>query len=145
MSGKYDDMLYMPHHTSPNRPKMSTVTRGAQFSPFAALVGYDAVIEETARLTQRRIDLTEGVRYALNEKLRMLSEQIADAPVVTITFFYPDLRKDGGTYVNAVGQVQKIDPIDRQVLMADGTKIFMEDIVAIESDWFHVQRTDDDH
>ncbi len=136
MSGKYDDMLYMPHHVSPTRPHMSAVDRGAQFSPFAALVGYDAVIAETARLTQERIELTESAQQTLNEKLRFLGEQTGEPPNIVITFFQQDLWKDGGKYVTVCGTVRRIDPVTHRVLMADGTLIPMEDILTIEGDCF---------
>ncbi len=136
MSGKYDDMLHMPHHVSPTRSRMAAVDRGAQFSPFAALVGYDAVIEEAARLTQPRIELTEGEQDALNEKLRQVAEALPECPVLAITYFSPDLRKEGGAYVTALGSVRRIDPLERMVRMTDGTLIPMEQILSIESDWF---------
>lgn len=136
MSGKYDDMLYLPHHVSPTRARMSAIDRGAQFSPFAALVGYDSVIEETARLTEQRIELTEGAQWSLNEKLRMLLERGADSPEVSVTYFSPDLRKQGGMYLTAVGVVRKIDSLQKTIMMSDGTVIPMEDILSIESDWF---------
>ncbi len=135
MSGKYDDMLYLPHHVSPTRPRMPAIDRGAQFSPFAALVGYDSVIEETARLTQQKIELTESVQWALNEKLRMLSEY-GIGPVISVTYFCPDIRKQGGAYVTTVGTVRKIDTIQKVMILSDGVKIPMEDILNIESDWF---------
>lgn len=136
MSGKYDDMLYLPHHVSPTRPRMSAIDRGAQFSPFAALVGYDSVIEETARLTQQKIELTEGVQWVLNEKLRMLSEYGIGGPVISVTYFCPDIRKQGGAYVTTVGIVRKIDSMQKVMLLSDGVEIAMEDILSIESDWF---------
>ncbi len=136
MSGKYDDMLYLPHHVSPTRPRMCAIDRGAQFSPFAALVGYDSVIEETARLTQQKVELTEGAQWALNEKLRMLSELASDSPVVSITYFAPDLRKQGGAYVKNVGIVRKMDTVQKLIVMKDGTIIPMDDILSIEGDCF---------
>lgn len=142
MTGKYDDMLYLPHHVSPTRPRMSAIDRGAQFSPFAALVGYDSVIEETARLTEQKIELTEGVQWVLNEKLRMLSELGAEKPEISVTYFCPDMRKQGGAYVTTVGVLRKIDSTQKMIMMSDGVKIPMEDILSIESEWFASRQSD---
>lgn len=60
MSGKYDDIIDLPHPTSQNHPRMSLYDRAAQFSPFAALTGHHAAIAETGRLTDRRIELDES-------------------------------------------------------------------------------------
>lgn len=136
MRGKYDDMLYMPHHVSATRARMSAADRGAQFSPFAALVGYDAVIAETARLTQCRIELTEGEQLLLNDKLLLLSEWGEEMPAVSITYFCADEKKEGGAYVTASGVVKKIDRYGCCVQMADGRCIPMADMIAIEGDCF---------
>jgi hypothetical protein len=52
---RYDDILYLPHHVSPTRPRMPRSDRAAQFAPFAALTGYETIIEETARLAEEEV------------------------------------------------------------------------------------------
>ena len=132
----YDDLIGLPHHVSAARPHMSLLDRAAQFSPFAALTGYDAAVRETARLTQPRRELDESSIAALNEKLQRLLELRDERPEVTITYYVPDERKDGGAYVHAEGRVKKIDAYEHTVVMADRTVIPMEQICAIEGKCF---------
>ena len=93
---EYDDIIHLPHHVSRIHPQMSMEDRAAQFSPFAALTGYDAAIVETARLTAQRVELDEYERQALNKKLQFISEHLNEHPKVSITCFVPDARKEGG-------------------------------------------------
>jgi len=131
---KYDDIIDMPHHVSPKRSKMSNYDRAAQFSPFAALTGYDGVIRETARLTDTKIELDEGGKALLDEKLRALLEIIEEQPRASFTCYQPDERKLGGAYVTLSGRVKKIDPITRSVILTDGTLIPIDRIYGIELD-----------
>lgn len=133
MNSKYDDLLYMPHHVSKTHPQMSMQNRAAQFSPFAALVGYDDLIVETARLTDQRMELDESVKAELNEKLRLLLELLPQRPEVSITYFQPDCKKAGGVYQTTYGILRKFLAFDRVLVMYDGTQIPLGDIVAIES------------
>lgn len=128
---KYDDIINLPHHTSATRPRMSMIDRAAQFSPFAALTGYDAAIKETSRRTDCKIELDEYEKDKINEKLRLILEMIDQQPVVTVTFFEPDGRKSGGTYVRKTGQVKKIDDYERTIVFTDKTSIWIEDILEI--------------
>lgn len=136
MSGKYDDMLHMPHHVSPTRPRMSMIDRAAQFSPFAALTGYEDAVRETARLTDHRIELDEAEKSILDEKLRLLAEQLPSQPEVSITYFQPDTRKAGSAYPTVTGTIKKIDEYKRILLMIEGTKVPIDDILKIESKAF---------
>lgn len=129
---QYEDMLHLPHHTSVLRPRMSNLERAAQFSPFAALTGYEAAIAETARQTDTRAELDESEKALLNEKLQILRKHIDRRPAVTITYFRPDERKAGGAYVRAAGTVQRIDETERRLVLADRTTIPIEQIYAIE-------------
>lgn len=129
MSGKYDDIINLPHPTSSRHPRMSMADRAAQFSPFAALVGHGAAIEETARLTDQKVELTEEEKTLLDEKLRLLLKTGGEG---TFTWFLPDERKDGGAYITATGKVKKIDPLEGRVILKDGTAISIEDILEIE-------------
>ncbi len=130
--GAYDDILHLPHHVSPTRPRMSAADRAAQFSPFAALTGYEGVLQETARLTDRRVEPDEDEQVLLNEKLLLIGETLDIRPTVSITYFVPDCRKDGGRYVTKRGTVRRLDPIRRMVLMEDGTTIPIPDIIDIQ-------------
>ena len=132
MSGKYDDILYLPHPTSRKHPRMSIQDRAAMFSPFAALSGHGAAIAETARLTDQRMELDEDTRAELDQKQAVLLEHIGGQPEVTVTWFQPDARKDGGAYGTVTGRLKKIDEVGR----TDGTSIPLEDVVGLESGCF---------
>ena len=134
---QYDDIINLPHYVSPTRPRMSMIDRAAQFSPFAALTGYDAAIKETGRLTDQRIELSEDSRAALDRKQQLLVECLADHPEVSVTYFIPDERKSGGAYVTVTGSVKKVDDYQRLLLLTDGTKIPLDDILDLESELFH--------
>jgi len=132
LSGKYDDIIDLPHHQSSTRPHMSGIDRAAQFSPFAALTGYDSAVKETARLTGRRVELDEDAIEILDEKLCYLQEHIEEFPEAAITYFVPDSRKQGGAYTMVSGPVRKIDGFERLVVMMNGTVIAIDDIIEIE-------------
>ena len=134
---QYDDIINLPHYVSPTRSRMSMIDRAAQFSPFAALTGYDAAIKETGRLTDQRIELSEDSRAALDRKQQLLVECLADHPEVSVTYFIPDERKSGGAYVTVTGIVKKVDDYQRLLLLTDGTKIPLDDILDLESELFH--------
>lgn len=129
---KYDDIIDLPHPVSSRRSRMTNYDRAAQFSPFAALTGYDGVIAETARLTDSQIELDEGGKELLNEKLRELRDTIDEQPTASFTCYQPDERKLGGAYVTVTGRVKKIDTVTRCVLLADGTVIPIDRIYGIE-------------
>ena len=132
----YDDIIDLPYPFPSRYPRMSMIDRGAQFSPFAALTGYDAVIQETARLTDSEIQLDEDAIHALNEKILLLTEILPQQPNVTITYFRGDDRKSGGAYRSISGNVLKIDPINRQITLHCGTSISFENIYDIQSGHF---------
>ena len=133
---RYNDIIDLPHHTSPTRPRMPMENRAAQFSPFQALSGYGAAIKETARLTDERIDLDEDSKMLLNEKIRIIAERFSEQPRVAITYFQPDKRKTGGAYISATGQIKRIDEYQRTVILTDRTAIPIDQIYEIESDLF---------
>lgn len=132
MTHKYDDILHLPHPTSTKHPRMSIGDRAAIFSPFAALTGHGAAIAETARLTEQRIELDEDRRAELDEKQRILEAVITQQPEVIVTWFRPDDKKDGGSYISTRGNLKRTDGIDRVMIMMDGTRIPLDDIVEIE-------------
>ena len=129
---RYDDIIDLPRHVSVKRSPMSNYDRAAQFSPFAALTGYEAVIEETGRLTDTRIELDEGGKYLLDEKLQWLREHLPENPEVTLKVFCPDSRKAGGAYESITGHVKKIDPVSRCLVLCEGDVIAIDRIYGIE-------------
>lgn len=130
MSENYDDIINLPHHVSVTHPRMSMIDRAAQFSPFAALTGHGAAIDETARLTDKKLELDESKKAAINEKLQVVS-CCDDSSDIEVTYFVPDRKKDGGAYVALVGRVKKIDSVNREITMADGKIIPIENIYDI--------------
>ena len=136
ISHNYDDIINLPHHVSKKHPQMSLHDRAAQFSPFAALTGHKAAINETARLTDEKQILSEDVIAKLNEQLNLIKENIGTNQTVTITYFVPDDKKSGGAYISNTGVVKKIDEYNRTVIMTDKTVIPIEQISEMQSDIF---------
>ena len=124
----YEDILYRPHHVSPKRAAMSMINRAAQFAPFAALTGHEALIQETARLTDRAMELTDSARAELDFVLRSLREGMA----VLVTCFVPDSRKEGGAYLDYGGIVGKVDAYGQQLLLTDGRAVPFRYIASLE-------------
>lgn len=129
---RYDDIIHLSRPVSKRRSPMSNFDRAAQFSPFAALTGYDAVIAETGRLTDTRIELDEGGKALLDEKLQTIREHLAQQPKVKLTVFCPDSRKSGGAYDTITGNVKKIDPVARILVLTGGEVIPIDRIYGIE-------------
>ena len=134
--GNYDDIIDLPHHVSETHPPMSRADRAAQFSPFAALTGYDAAVRESARVTERRIELDEGVKAELNARLNCILEHLPEHPQVSITYFVPDEKKSGGVYRTVTGAVRKLDGFAKTLTLADGTVVSMEEMVHVEGNLF---------
>ena len=134
--GKYDDIINLPHHVSKVHPQMSMVNRAAQFSPFAALSGYEDAIDETARLTDAEVELSEGSIQEINEKVRYLMEHLADHDEITIMYFIPDEKKAGGRYSSVTGEIKKVREFEQEIEMMDGTSIAIKRILSIAGDVF---------
>lgn len=130
MSGRYDDIIDLPHPVSQRHPQMPLADRAAQFSPFAALTGLDAALQETARLTDQRITLDEYEQAELDKTLQALQEAAPQHPAVQITYFQPDTRKAGGQYVTSVGHVKRIAEYEQQLILTEGTSIPLAEIIA---------------
>ena len=128
---RYDDIIHLPHHVSQNHPPMSLANRAAQFSPFAALTGHDAAIQETARLTAEFLELEEDRKAQLDEQLRLIMENLAQKPEVETTYYQPDERKSGGAYVTVQGKVKKVDEYNRRILLTDGTALPLDALYSI--------------
>lgn len=126
-----DDIINLPHPVSKNHPRMSLWNRAAQFAPFAALTGYGAAIDETARQTGVQKDLGEYELDELNRKMALLLEEITDNPAVTIVYFEPDRRKSGGAYRTLTCRLKSLDEAEHVLLTTDGQKIPLAGIVEI--------------
>lgn len=135
---KYDDIINLPHPVSTRHPQMSLHDRAAQFSPFAALTGYDAAVKETARLTEKRIELDENSKALLDERLGIAQEQLDEKPEVTITYFKPDTKKAGGSYVEVTGSIKKLDEYERLIILHSGEKISIDEVIAMEGEIFRL-------
>lgn len=133
---KYADIIDLPHYQSDTRPKMSNYDRAAQFSPFAALTGHADSIKETARLTDEYSEPSEEMKAIMNEKILLLMEQLENQPEITITFFKPDEKKQGGAYITITGVVKKIKTYERQIQMTTGDLIPIDMIFDINGDIF---------
>lgn len=127
----YDDIIHLPHHRSKKHAPMPIIDRAAQFSPFAALTGHDAAIKETARLTDRKIELDEYEIAILDEKLQQIKEKLPMNPEITVTYFQPDVRKDGGEYRTISGKVKKMDEYAKSIIMENGIRLPIEDIIEL--------------
>ncbi len=134
MSGKYDDIIDLPHHESKRHQKLGVDSYAAQFSPFAALTGYDGIVSETERVTDERIELDEDAKAVISDKLAAILSQIEKEPEVTLTYFLPDKKKAGGKYVVVTGKIKKFDEYERYILTSDNTKIPTDDLYDIASD-----------
>ena len=114
----YEDIIHLPHHQSATRLHMSLYDRAAQFSPFAALTGFDGVIAETGRMTERKIELSEYERSLLDQQLIRIDEELrkGNHPEITVVYFVPDPRKAGGAYEEYTGRVRSIDAVEKCVV-----------------------------
>lgn len=136
LNHKYDDIINLPHHVSKTHPPMDIMDRAAQFSPFAALTGYEAAAKETGRLTQPKIELDESEKQLLDEKLQLLEKKLTtcpeEQPEVTLTYFVPDGKKEGGAYNSVSDKVLKIDPYKKTLLLDTRIEIPIEDIIDLD-------------
>ena len=138
----YADILHLPHHQSANRPHMSLYDRAAQFSPFAALTGFDGVIAETGRMTERKIELSEYERALLDQQLIRIDEELRkeNHPEITVVYFVPNPRKAGGAYEEYAGYVRNIDAVERCIVFlaengrSAGKRIGISDILEIHGE-----------
>lgn len=129
--GKYDDIINLPHYEPKNHKRMSMYARAAQFAPFAALTGYDDSVKETARQTNKRIEIDEELKAILDWKLQEIQENISCGPIATITYFIPDIKKSGGKYVTISGKVKKIDEFKQIIILDKNKEIQINEIIEI--------------
>ena len=131
MDKKYEHLLHLPHPVSPHRPRLSAAQRAAQFAPFAALTGYEAVIRETARRTQARICLDEGEVERINRCLVELQKKVGDQPFIVVEYFVPDAKKAGGSYRTIRERLIKIDENQQNIRLESGKIVRFENILRI--------------
>lgn len=136
MKNPYNDIINLPNHKSSKHAHMSKLNRAAQFSPFMALTGYESVISETARLTDKRIELDEHIKEDLNKNLLKIKEDIDEKPEVVITYFQKDKKKFGGVYLTTTGYIKKIIDFEGLLIMQDNTRILIDDILEITYRFF---------
>ena len=125
----YGDIIDLPRPVSREHPPLSMDQKAAQYSPFAALTGYDTMIDEAGRLTDEKPVLSEDRKSELDAVLSILRERIADEPEASVTWFEPDHSKDGGKSVTMTGHVRMIDQLKRRIVFSDGQEIEIEDIL----------------
>ena len=138
---EYEDIFHLPHPVSGTHPQMSMHDRAAQFSPFAALSGYEEAVAEEARLTDEKILLDEYEKQRIDEKLQKIRDDLQERgkeekPRISVTYFLPDQRKAGGAYVTVTGQVKKMDTYKQQLLLTDDSTIPFQEILELEGDLF---------
>lgn len=127
----YDDILYRQRPVSALHLPMSLRDRAAQFSPFAALSGHEEQIDETARLTEGRIELSEEARAELDRTQQWLLDHLDQKPVVSVTYFVPDSRKSGGAYQTITGTVKGVAPWEQCLLLTDGSRIDLDAVLLL--------------
>ena len=138
----YEDILTLPHHKAANRPQMSVHDRAAQFAPFAALTGFDGVIAETGRMTEKKTELSDSEKLLLDQKLTLIDDAIQSgySPLVTAIYFVPDTKKDGGSYQEYTGKVRQVDRVERKLVFfaanerSAGKEIGIDAILEIHGD-----------
>lgn len=131
MTEDFSDIINLPHHQSRRHPQMSMKERAAQFAPFAAITGYGSAISEVARLTEEQVPLGDDDNDRLNRLVTHIADRISEQPSVTIVYFKPDSRKQGGSYETITGRLKRIDDYEQQLVMLDGTAIPFENIMDI--------------
>ena len=131
---KYDDIINLPHYESKTRKRMSLEARSAQFAPFAALTGYDNKVKETARRTDKRIELSDEEYNIINTKLQIIKEHIKEQPEINFVIFVKDKLKDGGKYEELNGKVRVIDEVNEEIILVDKRKILLKNIYDINGE-----------
>ena len=131
MSGKYDDIINLPHHVSKTHPQMSIHDRAAQFSSFAALSGFEDSIAETGRIVDQKIELDDDAKELLNREINDIEASLEKEPRIKVVYFCKDKRKDGGTYLSYEGIIRRIDRVYKQLIFRSRKVIDIEDIIEI--------------
>ena len=136
MNNNYEDIKNLPHYEPKYHPRMSYYQRAAQFAPFAALTGYEELVRESSRLTDRKIELSEYERSILDEKLLLIQNNIKIRPEIIITYFIKDKKKSGGKYITITSNIKSVDLINRFIKLVSNQKILIDDIYDLKSELF---------
>lgn len=134
MNDKYDDIINLPHYEPKYHPRMSQYQRAIQFAPFSALTGYEDAIKEESRITDKRLEIDEELKDIINSKLNKINELIKNKPEIEITYFIPDIKKEGGKYITEKVNVKRIDFINDFIKLTDNRIIVLNDIIDIKID-----------
>lgn len=135
-TNKYDDIINLPRHVSKKHPQMSLQERSAQFAPFSALVGFEEEIKETVRVTAKRKELDEEQKCILDAKLKIIQQNINKRPKICFKYFIPDLKKNGGEYVDITAKVEKIDKTKKIIILENNIQIPILEIIDISGNIF---------
>ena len=131
MTDRYEDIINMPYKKSEARPHMSARDRAAQFAPFSALTGYSDIVDETGRLTSRKMCLDEYQIELINRELQYAADFMDERPVATATYFIPDNKKSGGEYRTLKDRIERIDSYEKNIIFSSGDTVSFENIVAL--------------
>lgn len=135
MNHPYDDIINLPHHVSERHPQMSMYNRAASLLPLPALTGHDSALTEAARRRRRKEELSESDAEVLNRKLAYL-QSLDEKPTISVTYFVPDDKKEGGSYHTATGIVKSVEPDKGVLQFEDGTGIPVIRIKDIDGECF---------
>ena len=127
----YDDIINLPHHISKNHKRMSIQNRAAQFSPFAALTGYEDAINETKRITEEKRILTNDKKEEINNTLIEIEENL-NKYNYKITYFIKDNKKAGGKYISIIDKIKKIDTYNNKIITKNNQTIEIDNLYQIE-------------
>lgn len=127
---RYDDIIDLPHY-EPKHKRMPIENRAAQFAPFAALTGHGAAIVETARLTEKKIELSDEEKQELSKKLSLAVENQSR---ILITIFVPDTLKEGGSYQEIIGVIKRIDLLERIITLSDNTTVSLDNVTDLKGE-----------
>ncbi len=136
MNDNFDDIILLPHYEPKQHPRMSMMSRAAQFAPFAALTGHNDAIQETGRYTESPMALNGRDNSLLNARLSVLSQRIIEEPEVTLTCFVPDKKKTGGSFQTMGGRLRRIHEHTHELMLTDGTLVSLESLLSIDSPLF---------
>lgn len=140
---KYNDIINLPHHVSKRHPQLNRASYAAQFSPFAALSGYDGIVSEAARFTDERVELGDKENDILNAKLQVIGDHIKEYPEIKVTYFVKDKKKSGGAYLQRNASIKRIDDVERIMYFTDGTNLPIDDITDMQGEIFWVLESAD--
>ena len=128
---KYDEIINIPHFDPKNHKRMSIMERAAQFSPFAALTGYSESVKETARITKDKIELSEDMKYEIDNKLQLIEDHLKEKPEINVLYFIKDKKKSGGDYSEYNGIIRRIDKVNGKIIFMDKTIIDLKNVIDI--------------